>query len=247
MSAATTSNEAPQLFPATQWTVVLAAGATRSPEAMAALGRLCGSYWYPLYAFVRRNGYSPADAQDLTQEFFARLVEHNWVAHAVREKGRFRSFLLIALKRFLVKEWEKSRALKRGGQVQFVRFPLDSAESRYSREPADPRTPEQAFEAHWALALLEKVLNRLREEYGREGKAKLFEVLEPCLVGESDTQPYATLCPQLGVSEAATKMATSRLRQRYREFLREEIAQTVASPSEVDEEVRHLFRVLARK
>ena len=158
------------MFPETQWTVVLAAGGTPSPESAAALERLCSSYWYPLYAYVRRRGHSPPDAQDLTQEFFARLLEHNWIAHADRHKGRFRSFLLMAMKRFLAKEWDKVKTLKRGGQVRLVPLQLDTAETRYTREPADTCTPEQVFEKQWALALLESVLNRLREDYARDGK-----------------------------------------------------------------------------
>ncbi len=247
MSTATGTRDEPQVFPPTQWTVILAAGATQSPESIAALERLCGSYWYPLYAFVRRSGYSPADAEDLTQEFFARLLEHNWVAHADREKGRFRSFLLMAIKRFLAKEWDKAKALKRGGKIKFVELGLNTAETRYSQEPADPRTPEQVFEVNWALALLAQVLKRLGEEYARNGKGDLFAALEPCLIGTREGQPYATLAIQTGLSEGAVKMAVSRLREKYREYLRQEIGQTVASPAEVDEEVKHLFRVLGRK
>ena len=154
MSEATTSQDDPRKFPATQWTVVLAAGGTPSPESAAALERLCQSYWYPLYAYVRRRGHSPPDAEDLTQEFFARLLEHNWIAHADRHKGRFRSFLLMAMKRFLAKEWDKVKTIKRGGQVRLVPLQLDTAETRYTREPADTCTPEQVFEKQWALALL---------------------------------------------------------------------------------------------
>jgi len=234
------------MFPATQWTVVLAAGRSPSPESAAALERLCSSYWYPLYAFVRRSGYSPPDAQDLIQEFFARLLEHNWIAHADRHKGRFRSFLLMVMKRFLAKEWDKVKTLKRGGQVRFVPLQLDAAETRYIREPADTWTPEQVFEKQWALALLESVLSRLREDYARDGKGALFHTLEPCLIGSRETQPYAALGAELGMTEGAVKMAVCRLRERYRECLKEKIGHTVASPAEVDEELHHLFRVLAR-
>ena len=163
------------MFPETQWTVVLAAGGTPSPESAAALERLCSSYWYPLYAYVRRRGHAPPDAQDLTQEFFTRLLEHNWIAPADRHKGRFRSFLLTAMKRFLAKEWDKVKTIKRGGQVRLVPLQLDTAETRYTREPADTCTPEQVFEKQWALALLESVLNRLREDYARDGKETLFQ------------------------------------------------------------------------
>jgi RNA polymerase sigma factor (sigma-70 family) len=227
--------------------VVLAAGGTPSPESAAALERLCSAYWYPLYAFVRRSGHSPEDAEDLTQEFFARLLEHNWIAHADRHKGRFRSFLLMAMKRFLANEWDKARTLKRGGQVRLVPLQLDTAETRYSQEPADTCTPEQVFEKQWALTLLNSVLNRLRDEYARDGKAALFDILKPCLIGSRETQPYAALAEKVGMSEGAVKVAVFRLRERYRERLKEEIAHTVASPAEVDEELRHLFRVLARR
>lgn len=247
MSDGTTSPGVPRVFPATQWTVVLAAGRTPSPESAAALERLCAVYWYPLYAFVRRSGYAATDAEDLTQAFFARLLEHNWIAHADRDRGRFRSFLLMAMKRFLGREWNKAKALKRGGQVRFVALQFDTAETRYSREPVDARTPEQLFEKHWAMALLAMVLKRLREEYARDGRAWVFEALEPCLIGKRETQPYAALAARLGMSEGAVKMAVSRLRERYRACLKEEIGHTVASPEEVDEEVRYLFRVLAER
>jgi len=247
MAESATSDGRPRLFPATQWTVVLAAGGTPSPESAAALERLCSSYWYPLYAFVRRSGHSPPDAQDLTQEFFARLLEHNWIAHADRHKGRFRSFLLMAMKRFLAKEWDKVKTIKRGGQVRFVPLQLDAAETRYTREPADTRTPEQLFEKQWALTLLESVLNLLREDYARDGKGALFHSLEPCLIGSRDTQPYAALGAELGMTEGAARVAVCRLRERYRECLKAEIGHTVASAAEVDEELRHLLRVMARR
>jgi RNA polymerase sigma factor (sigma-70 family) len=247
MTDSATSQDRPRIFPATQWTVVLAAGGTPSPESTGALERLCSSYWYPLYAFVRRSGHSPPDAEDLTQEFFARLLEHNWIAHADRHKGRFRSFLLMAMKRFLANEWDKAKTLKRGGQVRFVPLQLDTAETRYFQEPADTRTPEQVFEKQWALTLLEFVLDHLREEYAGDGKAALFDTLKPCLIGSRETQPYTALAAQLGMTEGAVKVAVCRLRERYRECLKGEIAHTVASPVEVEEELRHLFRVLARR
>jgi len=246
MGDSTTSQDRRRMFPATQWTVIQTAGGTPSPESAAALERLCSLYWYPLYAFVRMRGHSPQEAQDLTQEFFALLLEHNWIAHAKRLKGRFRSFLLMAMKRFLSKEWDKAKTLKQGGQVRLVPLQLETAETRYTREPADTCTPEQVFEKQWALALLESVLNRLREDYARDGKGALFHTLEPCLIGSRETQPYAALAAGLGTTEGAVKMAVCRLRERYRECLKEEIAHTVASPAEVDEELRHLFRVLAR-
>jgi RNA polymerase sigma factor (sigma-70 family) len=231
----------------THWSVVLTAGRTNTTSARDALAKLCQSYWYPLYAYVRRRGYSPQDAEDLTQEFFARFLEHNWVERADREKGRFRTFLLSALSHFLVDEWDKARAQKRGGGVPLLPLEFEVAETRYSREPADNATPEQIFERRWVLTLLEQVLNRLRAEHEQEGKAEVFAALHPCLVGDRTSQPYAALATKLGLSEGAVKTAVHRLRQRYRQLLREEIGHTVAGASEVDGELRHLFAVLAGK
>jgi RNA polymerase sigma-70 factor (ECF subfamily) len=232
-------------FVTTHWSVVLTAAGKDTTRAHEALSCLCETYWYPLYAYVRRRGHSPEDAQDLTQEFFARLLEKHWLARADREKGKFRSFLLMAMKRFLANEWEKARALKRGGYMRLVPFQFDTAETRYSREPADASTPEQVFEKQWALTLLQSVLQRLRASYAQDGKGKLFETLEPCLIGSRETQPYAALATQLGMTEGAVKMAVSRLRERYRTCLKDEIAKTVATPADVEEELRHLFRALA--
>jgi DNA-directed RNA polymerase specialized sigma24 family protein len=187
------------------------------------------------------------DAQDLTQEFFARLIEHKWIARADRQKGRFRSFLLMAMKRFLANEWDKVHTQKRGGDVCLVPVSLDTAETRYSREPADTTTPEQVFERQWALTFLETVLHQLRAAYAQDGKAALFDELKACLVGSRETQPYAELGARLGLTEGAVKVAVSRLRQRYREQLREEMSHMVAAPAEVDSELRHLFRALAQR
>ncbi len=233
------------VFVTTHWSVVLTAGRTDTASARDALAKLCQSYWYPLYSYVRRRGHSPQDAEDLTQEFFARFLEQNWVERADREKGRFRTFLLSAMSYFLSNEWDKARAQKRGGGVPLLPLEFDVAETRYSREPADNTTPEQHFERRWVLALLEQVLNRLRAEYEQDGKGDLFAALNPCLVGDRGSQPYAELGAKLGMGEGAVKSAAHRLRQRYRQLLREEIANTVASPGEVDGELRHLFAVLA--
>jgi RNA polymerase sigma-70 factor (ECF subfamily) len=234
-------------FAATHWSIVLSAAQSDPTRARDALSKLCQVYWYPLYAYVRWRGHSREDAQDLTQEFFARLLEKNWIGRADREKGRFRSFLLIALKRFLSDEWDKARAQKRGGGAALLPLQFDSAETRWVREPADEATPEQSFEKRWVLTLLEEVLKRLRTEYEQEGNADLFAELNPCLVGDRTSLPYAALAKKLGRSESAVKSAVHRLRQRYRNLLRGEIAQTVADPGEVDEELRHLFAVLAKK
>lgn len=233
-------------FAPTRWTVVLTAGQSDTTRAEEALARLCEAYWYPLYAYVRRRGHRPEDAQDLTQEFFAQLLAHNWIARADRQKGRFRSFLLMAMGRFLANQWDKNRALKRGGAARIVSLNLDSAETRYGQEPADTSTPEQAFEKQWALTLLDSVLQQLRAEYEGEGKRALFDALKPSLVGAREGQPYAELAASLSMTEGAVRVAVCRLRERYRERLKEEIAHTVASPADVDAEVRHLFRVMAR-
>ena len=203
-------------FLTTHWSVVLSAGDKDSPRSAEALEKLCQAYWYPLYAYVRRRGYSPEDAQDLTQEFFARLLDRNAVATVSPDKGRFRSFLLASMNHFLADEWDKARAQKRGGGQAPLPLQFDTAETRYGHEPADQVTPEQSFERRWALTLLDTVLNRLRATYEQEGRAELFAALNPCLVGDRTAQPYAELAVKLGVSEGTVKSAVHRLRQRYR-------------------------------
>jgi RNA polymerase sigma factor (sigma-70 family) len=233
-------------FVTTHWSVVVAAGHHDTAQAQAALEKLCRAYWYPLYAYVRRRGQTVEEAQDLTQEFFARVLERHWLARADQARGRFRTFLLTAMERFLANEWDKLRALKRGGGQRNIPIQLDSAETRYGVEPADTRTPEQAFEHRWALALLDEVLGQLEAEFRARGQEESFAALKPCLVGERASQPYADLAARLGMEEGAVKVAVHRLRQRYRELLRAEIANTVASPAEVEAEMHHLFNVLAR-
>jgi RNA polymerase sigma-70 factor (ECF subfamily) len=247
--ASTPGGEPPRspVFATTHWSVVARAGRADTPRAREALGKLCETYWFPLYAYVRRRGYAPPDAEDLTQGFFVRLLERHWVADADPQKGRFRTFLLSALNHFLADEWDKARARKRGGGAPLLPLEFDSAEARYAHEPADNVTPEEHFERRWATTLLEAVLLRLRQEYERGGKAELFAALHPCLVGERAAQPYAALAAGLGCSESAVKSAVHRLRLRYRQLLREEIAQTVAGPEEVEGEMRYLFGVLARR
>ena len=236
--------EAPA-FVTTHWSVVLAAARSDTTRAQAALEHLCRIYWYPIYHFVRRQGHSIHDAQDLTQAFFARLLEKHWIADADQSRGRFRSFMLLMLKRFLVAEWRKATARKRIGNLQALPLPWDIAETRYTREPADNRTPEQAFEKQWALTLLETVVRELGADYERDGNGRLFEVLKPSLTGSRETQPYADLASALNMSEGAVRVAVHRLRERYRERLKTEVAHTVSSPADVENELRHLFRVLA--
>jgi RNA polymerase sigma-70 factor (ECF subfamily) len=232
-------------FALTRWSVVLAAGSSDSTHARDALEKLCRTYWHPIYAFVRRQGHSPHDAQDLTQEFFARLLAKNYLGAVDRSKGRFRSFLLAALKHFLANEWDKAGAQKRGGHPVLIPINAQSAETSYGLEPVETITAEKIFERRWALTLLEQVLARLRVEYDRDGKAKLFEHLKSTLTGERRSVPYAEIAARLNTSEGAVKVAVHRLRQRYRELLREEIAHTVAGPEQVEEEIRALFSALA--
>ncbi len=225
--------------------MVLAASGGDTPKAQAALEKLCRTYWYPLYAYVRRRGNPAQDAQDLTQAFFARLLERHWVGDADRERGRFRTFLLTAMSRFLSDEWDKARAQKRGGGVTHVPIQLDAAETRYGHEPADHATPEQCYERRWALTLLDTVLQRLRAEYEHAGKGELFTGLNSSLVGGRESQPYAELAAKLDMNEGTVKVAVHRLRRRYRKLLWAEIAETMAATEDVDQELRHLFAVLA--
>jgi len=232
------------VFVTTHWSVVLTAARSDTTRARAALENLCQTYWHPLYAYVRRRGYSPEDAEDLTQAFFARLLEHNAVAAVAPEKGRFRSFLLASLNHFLADEWDKARAQKRGGG-KVISLDLQSAETRLGEVPAEHFTPEKAFEHRWAITLLEQVYRRLELEYRAQGKGALFEILRVTLAGQSDTAPYATLAGQLRMTEGATKVAVHRLRQRYRILLRETIADTVSGSDEIEDELRYLFRIFA--
>jgi RNA polymerase sigma-70 factor (ECF subfamily) len=247
--AATDSKTAPSalqerrsIFVTTHWSVVLTAGRSDTPRAHAALESLCQTYWHPLYAYVRRRGHPQADAQDLTQEFFARLLRRNAVATVSPDKGRFRSFLLASMNHFLADEWEKARAQKRGGG-QVISIDPQTAETHLG--DSQNLSPEKAFEHRWAVTLLEQVYRRLEEEYRAEGKAGLFETLRATLAGASAAAPYAELAQTLGTTEGAVKVAVHRLRQRYRTRLRETIADTVAGPDEVEDELRHLFRTLA--
>ena len=231
-------------FVTTHWSVVLTAGHSDTPRARAALETLCQTYWRPLYAYVRRRGYSLEDAQDLTQEFFARLLEHNRVGSVSPEKGRFRSFLLASMNHFLADEWDKARAQKRGGgKVTFL--DLRDAETKLGEQAPETLTPEKAFERRWAITLLEQVYQHLGQEYKEQGKAGLFEALRGSLAGAGGTAPYAELARQLGMTEGAVKVAVHRLRHRYRELLRGTIAETVSGPAEVEDELRYLLRTLA--
>ncbi len=232
-------------FTTTNWSLVLSAADSSSAGGQAALERLCRGYWYPLYAYVRRRCHRPEDAQDLTQEFFARLLGRHYLRHADRERGKFRTFLLTSLQRFLVNEWKKGGAQKRGGGAPAISWDTEAGEMRYQAERADASTPEKLFEKQWAVTMLEHVLARLREEFTARGKAEQFERLKVLLWGEQGSPPYAEVAAQLRLSEGALKVAVHRLRQRYRELLRAEITHTVATPEEVDDELRHLIAVIS--
>lgn len=225
---------------------MLAAGRRSSPDARDALASLCQTYWYPLYAFVRRKGHSPADAQDLTQEFFTRLLEKNIAGKADRSRGKFRSFLLASLNHFLAKEWRSAGTSKRGGGRVALSLDLAAGENRYSLEPTHELTAEKIYQRRWALTLLEKTLAKLRDEFAASGKLELFDHMKPYLGGDESTVPYREIAVELEKTEGAVKVAVHRLRQRCRELLRAEIAETVSDPKEVDEELRDLFEAVAQ-
>src|SRR6266571_5571832 len=236
---------ATHVFATTHWSVVTAAGNTSSPQSDAALEKLCRTYWYPLYAFVRRKGHSPHDAQDLTQAFFARLLEKNYVAQADRERGRFRTYLLAALTHFLADEWDKARRLKRGGGREIVSFDAASAEERYRLEPIDQLDAAKLYERRWVTTLFDRVLARLEQEFRDSGKGELFNRLKGVLLAEKGGSSYAQLGLPLGLKEDAVKQAVHRMRRRYRELFREEIAQTVAGQGDAEDELKHIFAVLS--
>lgn len=227
-------------FSTTHWSVVLEAGQDDLARLAAALEQLCRRYWYPLYAFVRRRGADRPEAEDLTQAFFAHLLDKETLKKADRHKGKFRTFLLASLTNFLANEWDKRQTLKRGGGHQIMSL-HEVAEELYGREPAEPQTPGKLFDRRWALLLVETVLARLKEDYAAQNKAELFTKLEPGLTGELDAGWYAGRAAELGMSEGAVRVALHRLRRRFGELLRGEIGATVASAQEVDEEIRHLF------
>ncbi len=239
-----TATGAPDRFPTTHWSRVVQSADGSSPEARAALEALCGAYWYPLYAFIRRRGHDPDTAADLVQGLFAHLLERNSFARADPHRGRFRTFLLAVCRNFLSDEEEQRRAHKRGGGLAIVSIDGSVAEGRYRAEPADMLTPDRLFERAWALQMLERVLGQLRSEYELAGKGPLFERLEPTLAGGSELEPLAAIAAALGTTEGAIQVAAHRLRRRYRDLVRAEIAATIDDPAEVDDEIRALFAAL---
>jgi RNA polymerase sigma factor (sigma-70 family) len=233
-------------FPTTQWSKVAAAAANRSPDERAALADLCEAYWYPLYVFVRREGRSAGDAQDVTQGFFLRLIETGDLAAVDRAKGRFRSFLLAALKNFLINEWDKQRAAKRGGGWTRCALDFSAAEERFASDPRGDRSPEAAFDREWALALLARARAQLAAEQESESKRRLYDDLAPLFTDGETGSTYREAAERLGMKETAVKVAVFRLRRRFREILREQIALTVAGDEQIDDEIRDLFDALRR-
>jgi len=234
---------APQtLFVTTRWSVVLAAQDRSSPDSAAALDMLCRAYWYPLYAYVRGTGRAPDDAQDLTQEFFARLLARDWLRVVLPEKGRFRTFLLVAMKRFLTNEWHRGMRQKRGGGQQLLS--LDTAETRFAAEP--PLVPDELYDRRWAMTLLDESLARLEQEFEHAGRKHEFDCLKEWLTAERGGIPYVQIAVTLATTEGAARVAVHRLRKRFRELFRQSIAETVASAGDVDTELRYLVAVLSR-
>jgi RNA polymerase sigma-70 factor (ECF subfamily) len=230
-------------FTTTHWTVVRQATGD-SPLATAALETLARAYWYPLYAFVRRNGHSPHDAQDLTQAFFARLLEHGYLQNADRNQGRFRTFLLSSVKNFLNNEWKREIRKKRGGGQKALSLNDDTAETRFAAEAFIEQPPDSVYDRGWAATLLERALTSLRSEFEQSGKLGLFEHLKVFVWGEKSALSYAEMAVPLNMTEGAVKVSVHRLRQRYGELLRTEVAHTVSTPDEVNEELRYLLAVI---
>ncbi len=239
-----TVNDPRRVFLTTRWTEVIQAAQANAPGGAAALEILCGKYWYPLYAYVRRQGFSPHDAQDLTQAFFARFLEKNFLAQVDPARGKFRSFLLASLKHFLANEWDRVRAQKRGGGARIISLDEQSAEAWYLLESRDDSNAEKMYERRWALTVLEQVLLRLERECTDAGKAEQFSILKDHLTGGC-TEPHADLAKRMNMTPAAIKVAIHRLRKRYRALLREEIALTVSTPADVDAELRYLFSIIS--
>jgi RNA polymerase sigma-70 factor (ECF subfamily) len=232
-------------FHDTGWSTVIAAGQSTSPQASAALEKLCCAYWYPLYACVRRKGRSPADAQDLVQEFFARLLEKKYLKLANPARGRFRTFLLASLQNFLTNEWRQAARAKRGGGRACLSLDADEAEGRYAREPVEEASPDKLYEKRWAATVLEQALDRLRAEFGASLREREFDELKAFIWGDRNVGSQAAMAARLSMNEGAVNVAVHRLRRRYRELLRAAIADTVSNPAEIDEELQHLKQVFS--
>ena len=235
----------PAVFATTHWSVVLAAGQLDSPQTADALEKLCRTYWHPLYAYVRRAGYGPEDSQDLTQAFFASLLQKDAIARADPDRGRFRSFLLASLKHFLADHRDKARAQKRGGGWEWLELDTEHAEAAYLREPVDAMTPDRVYERRWAMTLMEEAMTRLRNEQRAAGTPDQFDILSTLLLDDSHSANYSDAARRLGLSANAVAAVVYRLRKRYRHLIRAEIAQTVAGPAEVEAELKHLLAAIS--
>jgi RNA polymerase sigma factor (sigma-70 family) len=247
MASSLNDNQAPtppERFPTTHWSIVLLARGGVSPEADQALAALCGTYWFPLYEYIRRQVNDAEQARDLTQDFFAQFLEKDFLDKVEQDRGRFRAYLLACCKHFLSNQRDRERARKRGQGRTPLSLDFCLANDRYQQEPAHSLTPERLFERRWALTLLEQVLEQLRQEYHAEGKAALYDHLKSALVCGPEALSYAAIGEELGMSEGAVKKAAQRLRQRYRDLLRQHIAATVEGPEQVEAEIRTLFTVL---
>jgi RNA polymerase sigma-70 factor (ECF subfamily) len=234
----------PGRFPTTHWSRLAEALDLAAPGARDALAALCQAYWYPLYLFIRRQGYAADEASDMVQEYFARLLGGHVLEAADRSKGRLRTFLIADCTRFLSHQRARARAQKRGGNRPIVSIDAAEADERYAREPGHDLTPERLYQRAWALTLLEAVLARLRAEYERGGRGAVFQRLKEVLSDGPDSVPYAVIAAELGMTEGAVQVGVHRLRRRYGALLREEIANTVADPAEVEDEIRELFAAL---
>jgi RNA polymerase sigma-70 factor (ECF subfamily) len=241
------AGDGPRQFATTHWSVVVRASDSQAPGSADALERLCRAYWYPLYVFVRTSGHGPEEARDLTQEFFARLLEKKWLAEADRERGRFRTFMIVALKRFMTNEWHRGRAIKRGGGQELLSLEALQAEEQFALEPLDAATPEALYERHWALTLIGRAQDRLRDEMVADGEGERFEALEPTLVGERTEGGYQALAERFGIAEGGVKSMVLRLRGRFRALLHDEVAQTLDEGEDVQAELKELLAVLRGK
>ncbi len=233
------------VFVTTHWSVVLSARESSSLASLDAMESLCRAYWYPLYAYVRRSGHSPSDAQDLTQEFFSRLIQPDYLKSVAPEKGRFRTFLLVALKRFLANEWDRVRAQKRGGGQVHLSLDFSTGETRYQVEPSNAGSADRVYDRRWALMLLDQTMARLRDDFARSSRADDYEKLKVYLTADRGSIDYAGLAQQLGQSEGAVRVSVHRLRKRFREIFRQIVAETVTTTEDVEAEMRHLLGALA--
>lgn len=239
------SDDPRPVFVSTHWSAVIQAGSSNSPEAREALAELCRTYWYPLYGYARSAGFDVHSAEDLTQGFFSKLLEKNYLGVADRRRGRFRWFLLTAFKCFLANEWDRSQAQKRGGGQQIISFDSVTAQERYGLEPETTATPDQLYDLRWAEDLLDRTRRQLADDYSEQPGR--FEHLRQYLPGEELVMSHAELGAALGISEAAAKQEVYRMRKRFGEILRDAVAQTVAHPDEVDDEIRHLIDIVCRR